>query len=456
MTRAESTRRPHSLQGRLLLLVLSLVTVVWCAATVLTWYQARHELDELLDSHLAQGAAMLVVRQVHDLDEDDGLAEMPQLHRYAARVAFQVWHRGQLVMRSQNVAARPMSAQVQGFSTVEIDGHSWRVFAAQGGSQHMQVFVGEELRSRREILWALMRSLAVPMAVMLPLLGVATWLAIREGLRPLRRLSQRVAHRAPDDLTPIADAAPVVELVPLASALDGLLVRVGELLSAERRFTADAAHELRTPIAGVRAQAQVALSATDDGERRHALTQTVAGCDRLTRLVEQLLMLARLEADPQALRAALDLPALTRQVVGDLAGQAMSRHQDLAVEGVGQVGVQGSDTLVAVLLRNLIDNASRYSPDGARVLVRVDRDASGALLLTVEDSGPGVSEADLPRLGERFFRVLGSGQSGSGLGWSIVRRIAMLLSLRVSVDRSPSLGGLRVVVGGWRQADREA
>ena len=205
MTRAESTRRPHSLQGRLLLLVLSLVTVVWCAATVLTWYQARHELDELLDSHLAQGAAMLVVRQVHDLDEDDGLAEMPQLHRYAARVAFQVWHRGQLVMRSQNVAARPMSAQVQGFSTVEIDGHSWRVFAAQGGSQHMQVFVGEELRSRREILWALMRSLAVPMAVMLPLLGVATWLAIREGLRPLRRLSQRVAHRAPDDLTPIAD-----------------------------------------------------------------------------------------------------------------------------------------------------------------------------------------------------------------------------------------------------------
>ncbi|WP_374316029.1 ATP-binding protein [Aquabacterium sp.] len=453
----QSPQRLPSLQGRLTLMVLVLVAVVWCGTAALTWYQAQHELDELLDSHLAQGAAMLVVRQAHELDDDDdGLAEMPELHRHADRVAFQVWNRGELVMRSPGASAQPMSAQTQGYSTVDMNGRSWRVFAAQGQSHHMQVFVGEELRSRREILWALLRSLAWPMAVMLPLLALATWLAIREGLRPLRSLSQAVSARAPDDLQPLVLSRSVQELAPLVSALNSLFGQVNELLQTERRFTADAAHELRTPIAGVRAQAQVALSATQDEERRHALALTLSGCDRLTRLVEQLLMLSRLEADPQSVGTAVDLSAQARLVAGDLAVHAMGRHQDIEVDGVSHARVSANDTLVGVLLRNLIDNACRYSPDGARVRVRVDEGEAGQVSLTVEDSGPGLSGADLHRLGERFFRVLGTGQSGSGLGWSIVRRIALMLGLAVAVDRSPELGGLRVVVRGWRQAEREA
>jgi len=251
------------------------------------------------------------------------------------------------------------------------------------------------------------------------------------------------------------DGAPA-ELQPLMEALNGLFERVSTLLVSERRFTADAAHELRTPIAGVRAQAQVALAVANDAERRHALEATLQGCDRLARLVEQLLQLSRLEAaSPATPMGVVDLIGLARRVAGELAGAALARHQDLALEGEAVRPVQGEETLLGVLLRNLLDNAIRYSPDGARLVLTIQADAAGQALLVMEDSGPGLDEAQRQRLGERFFRVLGTGQSGSGLGWSIVRRIATAHGLQIAVDRSPALGGLRVTVSGWRQADRE-
>jgi len=249
------------------------------------------------------------------------------------------------------------------------------------------------------------------------------------------------------------------EVQPLVHALNGLLGRVAEQVAGERRFTADAAHELRTPIAAIRMQAQVAQGATQDEERRAALDATIAGCDRATRLVDQLLQLARLEADavdtqPAAGRdTPTDLAAVAARLVQELSDAARARGQQIRLECPPRpVDVPMSAALAAVLLRNLLDNALRYGPDGGTVAVRLlPAQAVHGVRLCVEDAGPGLSDADLARLGERFFRVLGSGQSGSGLGWSIVRRLARLHALQLHIDRSPALGGLRVTVD-WPRA----
>jgi two-component system sensor histidine kinase QseC len=450
----------QSLQGRLLVWVLGSVLLVALSTVVAVWYDARHELDELLDGHLAQAAALLVVQQsgnVEAADEEDHRIDAPQLHRYAPRVAFQVWHDRTLTMRSSNAPITPMietavdqrSAHA-GFVTVDIGGREWRVFAAHDPRGELQVFVGEQIASRAEILVALLRGTITPLALALPLLALVVWWAVRQGIQPMSRLSALLAERAPQAVQPVAVGAAPSEMQPLIDALNGLLARIGEMVHHERRFTADAAHELRTPIAAIRAQAQVALAESDAGDRRHALLATVQGCDRATRLVEQLLTLSRLETGAEPATTLVDLAALARQTAREIGPAAAAKRQSISLDAPAACPVRGDETLLAVLLRNLLDNAVRYSPPGASVAASLQVEA-GRVTLHVHDSGPGLAEADAQRLGERFFRVLGNDEPGSGLGWSIVRRIADAHGAQVMVTRSATLGGLAVSIG-WPAA----
>jgi two-component system, OmpR family, sensor histidine kinase QseC len=447
--------KPRSLQGRLLWLVLGVVGTVWLLAAVWTVLDVRHELDELLDSHLAQAAALLVAQQSHELGEDEGddapRIDAPLLHRYATKATFQVFHDGRLVLRSANAPATPLlpagAAASKGFATVDIEGTAWRVFAAQGAERDVRVFIGEQLASRADIARAALRSTLLPLALALPLLALAVWWAVVRGMAPLRALSQQLVARRPQALAPLALPGAPSELRPLVDALNGLFDRITALMDSERRFTADAAHELRTPIAAIRAQAQVALGEPDAAARRHALDATLAGCDRAARLVDQLLTLSRLEEAGAAVpHELLDLAALVRREAAALAPAAIDKGQTLDVEAEACT-VRGDATLLAVLVRNLVDNAIRYSPPGARVAVTVAAH-SGRVQLRVQDGGPGLADADRQRLGERFFRVLGSGQGGSGLGWSIVRRIAAVHAWTLQVGVSAALGGLDVGVEG--------
>jgi len=437
---------PGSLQGRLLLMVLGTSLVVWLAAAAMSWIDARHELDELLDGHLAQAAALLVAQQAREF-EDDEQVDAPTLHRYAPRVAFQVFHEGRLALRSANAPAAPLvgepGARVKGFHTVTLERRPWRVFATRGAEHDVQVFVGEQLRSRDSILWAVLRSTLWPVAVALPLLALAGWWAVYRGLRPLRTLGRTLAQRPAGALRPVVVPDAPSEMRPLLESLNGLFARIGELLEHERRFTGDAAHELRTPIAAIRAQAQVALGASDDAQRRRALQATLQGCDRATRLVEQLLTLSRLEAEGPRAQAPVDLAAVTQGVVAELAPSAIGRQQLLDFDAAASCVVAGDETLLAVLSRNLLDNAIRYTPAGARIEVRLQREA-GRVVLAVEDSGPGLADEDLAHLGQRFFRVTGNEASGSGLGWSIAQRIAAAHGGRLQAQRSARLGGLLV------------
>jgi two-component system sensor histidine kinase QseC len=440
-------RLPYSLQARLLVLVLGLAALVWLGAALLTWQDTRKELDELLDGHLAQAAALLVVQQSRAEEEGDDIEDAPSLHKYAPKVSFQVFHEDRLISRSANAGTQPMTSAGSGFDTVRLsDGDLWRVFVARGAHSDVRVYVGERIDARRSILWAVLRSMLWPLVIGLPLFALALWWSIRRGLAPLRQLSGEISQRPPQALEPVTQSGLPRELRPLVTSLNDLFARIGQMVASERRFTADAAHELRTPIAAIRAQAQVAIGATDDpAERLHALQLTLAGCDRATRLVEQLLMLARLEATATEPDSIIDLALQAQRVAADLAPAALAGGQTLELTAPANCFVRGNDTLAGVLLRNLADNALRYSPKGAHVRLQIELDAENAVL-RVEDSGPGMTSEQMARLGERFYRVLGNDKPGSGLGYSIVQRIAAVFGARIEVGASLALGGLAVTV----------
>lgn len=446
--------RQPSMQTRLMLLVIGFASAVWLGAALLSWFDAQHEIDELLDSHLAQAAALLQLQA--DADFDD-ISDTPVLQKYAPHVAFQVYRGEHLVTRSANAGTTPLSNQGEGFATVRrADGVLWRVVRTDGGRHGVSVLVGEQVAARQSILWAMVRGMVGPLLLAVPLFGLGLWWAVRKGLAPLRALRARLEQRAPYAAVPVSLDGMPPELQPMVRTLNGLLERMDSMVQSERRFTADAAHELRTPIAAIRVQAQVALGAQGDTvQRTHALRTSLAACDRASHLVDQLLLLARLDATPpdtpQAMAAEVqkaDLGAVVHRVVAELEPAAGRRQQvlEIAQEGASpRCQVVANEALLGVLVRNLVDNALRYSPPGAQVQVRVVQDAQ-CCVLEVQDSGPGMGQADIAHLGERFFRVLGSGQTGSGLGWSIVRRLLAVFGASVHIGRSARLGGLAVTV----------
>jgi two-component system, OmpR family, sensor histidine kinase QseC len=433
-------------------MVLSAVCVVWIVSVTLTLIDARHELDEVLDGHLSQVAALLVYQQTHnDGDADDNTLEAPSLHKYAPKMAFQIFQRGELQNQSASIGGKAMSPLTNGFDTLVLDdGQSWRIFAMDDAEKGIQVYVGELAQSRFYVLKAVLKGMLLPFLLALPLLALLMWWVVGRGFAPLRALSENLLQRKPQALSAIEiDKHTPSEIQPMVQALNGLFERIEVMLASERRFTADAAHELRTPIAAIRSQVQVAIGAgTHVIERDHALQATLLGCDRATRLVEQLLTLARLEthsAQASLPSSMVDVSAICRREIAEIAPQALMHQQDIELIAAPNSYIQGDEVLVGVLIRNLIDNALRYSKDGSRVHVQINHSET-TISLSVEDSGEGMTESEITRLGERFFRVLGHDQPGSGLGWSIVQRICKVSGATLAVGKSSELGGLSVVV----------
>jgi two-component system sensor histidine kinase QseC len=432
------------MRRQLLVVLLSTLAIVWVATAAFSYFDARHELDELLDAHLAQSTTLLIAQAGHDLDEIDEHAD--DVHRYARRVAFQFWRRGtSLELHSKNAPDVRLSPREEGFSDARIDGRRWRVFSAWDRDRRYLVQVGEQAATRDAIVGAMLRGMLLPLAAALPVLAILLWLAIERALRPLRTLGRQVAHRAPDNLGAIDVGSAPAEVAPLVADLNRLFERVRSSMDNERRFTADAAHELRTPLAAIRAQAQVARGARADTERTHALEGVIAGCDRATHLVDQLLTLARLEPDEfRANRKPVELHTIAQAAIGDIAPIALDRSVDVVLAEGPAVSLQADARLLGILLRNLLDNAVRYSPQHAVVQVAVaTRDRKP--VVTVQDAGPGVPPKARAELGQRFRRFAGADTAGTGLGLSIVKRIAELHGADVAFDEAAG-GGLAVTV----------
>jgi two-component system sensor histidine kinase QseC len=435
-----------SLRRRLLAIILGLTALAWLAIAAYASIEARHEAEELLDAHLAQSAALLVA-QAGDEVNDDESDHVRALHRYARKTAFQVWERGtRLRLHSANAPDQRFSAVEQGFSTSRHDGVEWRVFSSWDRKRKVLVQVAEQQEARLDLLKGLGKALGWPFAIVLPLLALAVWLGVGRGLRPLHELRGQLARRNPADLQPLDAAHAPQEVAPLVSELNRLLARIGDTMARERRLTADAAHELRTPLAVLSTQAQVARKAARDAERNEALDALVAGADRAARLIEQMLTLARLEATGLGGSVQrVELRELARQALADAAPRALEKGIDVALEDGPPAEVDAQPMLLAILLRNLVDNAVRYTPAGGRIRASV-RAGKEVAEIEVRDNGPGVPPDELPRLGERFHRVAGAAEPGSGLGLSIVLRIADLHAGRVRFAPGPDGAGLCVSV----------
>ncbi|GAB4347405.1 MAG: ATP-binding protein [Gammaproteobacteria bacterium] len=437
-----------SLRLRLLLILLALFSLVWVLVTTASYFSAQHEIEELFDAQLAQYARTLQALTQHELEEDEHeqiLLDNTFLgHTYEKKVMFQVWNGDVLVLHSGSAPSQPISPQF-GFSDRRFDGALWRVFALPGTAQAATIQVAERYDVRQELIDKISLQVLHPLFIALPVLAVVLWFAVGGGLRPLRRLTQEIGARSPAELQPVAEKGVPKEMTPLVSAINRLLEQLRRALESERRFTADAAHELRTPLAALKAQAQVAQAATQREERIQAIDSVVAGADRSARLVEQLLILARL--DPEAAdreRERIDLAALAASVVGEYAPRAIAKNIDLGLEEEAFGIVPGLPEALRILLRNLVDNAVKYTPEGGRVDVAV-RESGGEVVLSVTDSGPGISPELRKRVFDRFYRVLGSGEEGSGLGLSIVKRIVELHQGHIDFD-SRWTQGVKIVV----------
>lgn len=435
-----------SLRRRLVVLLTGTVLLAWLATAIFTYHDAQHEIGEMLDAQLAQSASLVAAQLEHEPEEAHDTV-LPRQYRHERQIAFQVWnHQGGLVLRSSSAPLDRLSATTRGFSDRHFDGVHWRVFSRLDESGHFLVQVAERYQLRDELARSVASHLLHPLYFALPALALLIWLAVSRGLAPLAALASEVAVRAPERLDALDESRTPREAMPLVTALNALFARVRQSLDRERRFTADAAHELRTPLAAIKTQAQVAQAAEAKDAREHALTQVVVGCDRATRLVEQLLMLARI--DPQhrlSTAPVVDLAAMAQQVVAEFAPQALRKNIDLGLTAAPEVAVPGDAVLLAVLLRNLIDNALRYTRAGGRVEVCVATSATGATL-SVADNGPGISAAERARVFERFHRVLGCNEEGSGLGLSIVARIAELHGARTVLADGLDGKGLSVSV----------
>jgi two-component system OmpR family sensor kinase len=268
---------------------------------------------------------------------------------------------------------------------------------------------------------------------------------ISDTLGPLRRMRKQVAQRAASDLSPLSAAGMPEEVQPLVAELNALFARVRETFEAQQHFVADAAHELRSPLTALKLQLQAALRAQDEAARGAAVQQLGAGIERAIALVEQLLALARQEAAGQGAPEPVDLEELARQAVSSLLATAHARRLDLGLATNEPVQVVAAPEALRLILTNLLDNAIKYTPAGGRIDIALGRDDQGAWF-AVEDSGPGVPEAERERVFDRFYRLPGAEAAGSGLGLAIVRTVADRQGARVTLGRSSTLGGLRVEV----------
>ena len=439
--------RARSLRWRLLRSMMIATLLIWGLAAALSYRQARQEVRELMDGQIAKSARLLLAQvqnnedHLADLSANMAALRGVKVRRNELTLEFQIGRAdGTLLARSANAPSTPLLGEL-GYANIVHEAHPWRslILSTENGAYRIQV--AQSISQRDKEALEIARKTVLPLGVLFPLLLVLIYFSVRRGLKPLDDLASDVATRSPENLKELSSHAAPLEAQPLVIALNQLLLRLGTTLENERRFTADAAHELRTPLAAVKVQAQVALVSSDAADQRHALNQVLAGADRATHLVEQLLRMARL--DPLARLPApreIDLGELARRTVAELYETARAGAQNIDLEIADVMPrVNGDSDLLGAALRNLLDNALRYAPAGSKITVYV-RAEHGEPLLGVMDEGEGVPPEELPRLVERFYRGRETSAEGSGLGLAIVRRIAELHGARLEMCNRQGAG----------------
>lgn len=452
-----------SIRKFLLINLLLAITITTTLTAIGNYYLDQKDIQEHLDTLMAisalsyqallgddiherplvkiQNALEVIPQKINTSYQTRYLNDLPP-KTYMEKFNFQVWSNdGKLLLHSPTAPKIPLAAEVDGYSDKVIGKKKWRVFTAYNEKAGVRTVLAERYDTRNELGHRIAQDDLYIMLLTFPLSGLLIWIIIGRGLDSLDRVAQEVANRAPTHLEPVDLKEVPEEIKPVIDELNKLFYRLKEGFEREKRFAADAAHELRTPLAALKAQAQVALHSSNIEEKNLALQKLIASVNRSTHIVQQLLTMSKLVPESSSLNDIDDvnLVTITREVLAMLAPSAVEKQIDLDFEHDEKLPTfAGNLTALGILVRNLVDNAIRYCKEEGTVSVRVYA-KDQQLILMVRDNGPGIPTELQGRVFERFFRVLGNKSPGSGLGLAIVQQIAVLHGGRVELD-SPAEG----------------
>ncbi|MFZ4701894.1 MAG: ATP-binding protein [Candidatus Methylumidiphilus sp.] len=429
-----------SIRRQLLAALLGTISLALLAGAFAIYRSTLAEVDDLFDYQLRQLALSLRDQAYHN-----AFAQATEDVAEDFDFVIQVWSpEGVRVYYSHPHKTLPGLVQM-GYNTITTPEGNWRVFAAQLNSLVIQVAQPLKVRNQMALKTAL--HLLIPLSALLPVLSLLIWILVSRGLAPLDRLAKAVATRSPKALEPLPEQKAPEEVLPLVRSLNDLLARLGDALAAQRAFIADAAHELRTPIAAMQLQAQLVERAESEEEARAAIADLKAGIQRAGHAVRQLLTLARQDPDMAAKPfVSVSLAELARSVIGDQIALAGAKDIDLGIEAVDESALVLGDTEgLRILLTNLIENAIRYTPKGGQVDIFIRRMEDGRASVEVADTGPGIAVKDQSRVFDRFYRAEGTAEPGTGLGLAIVKTVADRHGASIELNNAEP-HGLRVKV----------
>ena len=419
-------RENYTLRRRLLLWVSIPVVTAAILISVLAFAFSWHEIEEVYDAQLVHSAKVLLQLTEHEIVENQDAniklgVENPDLqHKYEKKTAFRIWHNDRLVTESMTASGFGDFQAPPGFSDQILKGKPWRFFVYVDPRNNLRVETSERYAIRYELIGQLMSSLILPMLLFMPVVLIVLWIGVRKTLKPVTRLSGAVDARHSDDLTAIPFDGVPGEILPLIQALNRLFGRIGESFRREREFTDHAAHELRTPLAAMKTQAQVlAKKITNVPGAGDGVDNLNATIDRATHLIEQLLSLARVQNE-SFLMSEASLSECIHDVISDCRRKSEDKNQKIGERIHENLAVLGNVDSLAILVRNLLDNAIKYTPDKGVIDIELTQDG----ILRISDTGPGLSGDDKAKVFGRFVRADKTGQSGSGLGLSIAESIA--------------------------------
>lgn len=459
-----------SIRKFLLINLLLAITITTTLTAIGNYYLDQKDIQDHLDTLMAISALSYQALLGDDLHErpltkiQDALETIPQKidayyqkrflndeppENYLDKFNFQVWtNGGKLLLHSSTAPKTPLTAEIDGFSDKKISNQNWRVFTTYNDKAGVRTVLAERYDTRNELGHRIAQDDLYIMLLTFPLSGLLIWIIIGRGLDSLDKVAEEVANRAPTHLEPVDLQEVPEEIKPVIDELNKLFFRLKEGFEREKRFAADAAHELRTPLAALKTQAQVALNSNDIEEKNQALQKLIASVNRSTHIVQQLLTISRLVPEATGLQdeVQINLGKLIREIMAMLAPAAVEKQIELEFENDDRIPkIYGNATALGILIRNLVDNSIRYCYENGRVLVRLFRN-NNEVVLEVNDNGPGIPPELQSRVFERFFRVLGNKSPGSGLGLAIVQQICELHGGRVILDSPQSGTGLIVRV----------
>ncbi len=455
-----------------LLFRLIIVSIVLVGGTTWFGYQdVRHETRELFDAQLARSARLILslaqaqnvasgFAKMQEYLDEKGLSVMyidfeeetenqqtEHGHIYETKLAFQIWdNEGNLVVKSYNAPLEPMAIKNTGFNNIILDNFNWRTFSLLSSNQQYHCITAERIDVRNDLIIKISNDLFYMFIILVPALTLIMYLSIDQGLRPLQRLASQINRRSGNNLELISNDYKYTEIVTIKNALNQLLHRLKETLAREKRITSDAAHELRTPLAAIRLHTELAKNAKNQQEKNESLDYIIQGVDRTTHLVEQLLILARLE--PELLVndfTEVDLSTLIIEECALLSPLALDKEIDISFDESRIDHINGHESSLRLLIRNLLTNAISYTPTGGRINIKLCRQNQHTVL-TIEDNGPGISKKDLKRVTERFYRAENHSTPGCGIGLSIVDRVVQMHQGTLQLCQADSGHGLKVII----------